>query len=197
VLRTRHCKYPYRSVARILTSTNKATWKIVNEIIGKKKTNAMQKSVFKADGLEISDPTEIANRFCEYFTNIGINQAKQIQRSSVSHKEFLPNSIFLNPVDESEIIQIAKTFDASKAAGYDRIPMSVIKQSINLISIPIAHIMNLSINHGIVPNEMKIARVIPLFKSGDYGTFTNYRPVFILPSFSKFLERIIYNRLIN
>ena len=75
--------------------------------------------------------------------------------------------------------------------------MSVIKQSINLISIPIAHIMNLSINHGIVPNEMKIARVIPLFKSGDYGTFTNYRPVSILPSFSKFLERIIYNRLIN
>jgi hypothetical protein len=113
----------------------------------------MQTSVFKADGLEISDPTEIANRFCEYFTNIGINLAKRIQRSSVSHKEFLhgsfPNSNFLNPVDESEIIQIAKTFDASKAAGYDRIPMSVIKQSINLISIPIAHIMNLSINHGI------------------------------------------------
>ena len=81
--------------------------------------------------------------------------------------------------------------------GYDRIPMSVIKQSINLISIHIAHIMNLSINHGIVPDEMKIARVTPLFKSGDYGTFTNYRPVSILPSFSKFLEPIIYNRLIN
>ena len=106
--RLAHCK-----------SNNKATWKIVYEIIGKKKTNAMQKSVFKADGLEISYPTEIANRFCEYFTNIGINQAKQIQHSSVSHKEFLPNSIFLNPVEESEIIQIAKTFDASKAAGYD------------------------------------------------------------------------------
>jgi hypothetical protein len=60
--------------------------------------------------------------------------------------------------------------------------------------------MNLSINHGIVPDEMKIARVTPLFKSGDYGTFTNYRPVSILPSFSKFpiiYNPIIYNRLIN
>ena len=52
----------------------------------------MQTSVFKADGLEISDPTESANRFCEYFTNIWLNQAKRIQRSSVSHKDFLHGS---------------------------------------------------------------------------------------------------------
>ena len=44
---------------------------------------------------------------------------------------------------------------------------------------------------------MKIAQVIPLFKSGDKSLFTNYRPVSVLPVFSKFLERIAYNRLIN
>ena len=44
---------------------------------------------------------------------------------------------------------------------------------------------------------MKIARVIPLFKSGDKSLFTNYRAVSVLPVFSKFLERIVYNRLIN
>ena len=44
---------------------------------------------------------------------------------------------------------------------------------------------------------MKIARVIPLFKSGDKSLFTNYRPISVLPVFSKFLERIVYNRLIN
>ena len=42
---------------------------------------------------------------------------------------------------------------------------------------------------------MKIARVVPLFKADDQSLFTNYRPVSVLPSFSKFLERIIYNRL--
>ncbi len=75
--------------------------------------------------------------------------------------------------------------------------MSIIKQSINIISTPLAHVFNLSINHGIVPDEMKVARIIPLFKFGDSATFTNYRPVSILPSFSKFLERIVYNRLLN
>ena len=44
---------------------------------------------------------------------------------------------------------------------------------------------------------MKIARVVPLFKTGDRSLFTNYRPVSILPSFSKFLEKVVYSRLYN
>ena len=67
--------------------------------------------------------------------------------------------------------------------------MLIIKQTINIIA-KLTHIINFSITHGIVPNEMKIARVI-LFKSGDRTLFTNYRPISILPSFSKFLERVI------
>ena len=48
-----------------------------------------------------------------------------------------------------------------KAAGYDNIPMSIIKESIQIISEPLAHIINLSIAYGIVPDQMKIARVVP------------------------------------
>ena len=151
--------------------------------------------------MEISDSAEIANRFCNYFTNIGPNLARKIQPSSVSHMNFLNdyfiNSMFLSPIDEGEIIEIANTFATGKAVGYDDIPMFIIKQSITIISAPLAHIFNLSINHGIVPDELKVARVIPLFKSGDSAIFTNYRPVSILPSFSKILERIVYNRLLN
>ena len=103
----------------------------------------------------------------------------------------LPSS----PTTEDEIITIAQSFASGKAAGYDNIPMSIIKESIQIISGPLAHIMNLSIAHGVVPDQMKIARVVPLFKADDQSLFTNYRPVSVLPSFSKFLERIIYNRL--
>ena len=55
---------------------------------------------------------------------------------------------------------LGKSFLPGKAAGYDQIPMSVIKESILLVSQPLTHIINLSIEHGIVPGEMKIARVI-------------------------------------
>lgn len=75
--------------------------------------------------------------------------------------------------------------------------MSIIKRSINSISSPLTHIVNLSIIHGIVAIELRIARVVPIFKSGDKALFSNYRPISVLPCFSKILERIIYNRVIN
>ena len=88
-------------------------------------------------------------------------------------------------------------FDSNKAPGYDNIPMAVVQHSIGIISRPLTHIINLCISHSIVPDEMKIARVSPLFKFGDQEAFTNYRPVSILPCFSKFLEKGIYNRLLS
>ena len=64
-------------------------------------------------------------------------------------------------------------------------------------NINIAHIINLSITRGIVSDQMKIARVVLLFKAWDRSLFTNYRPVSILPSFSKFLEQVVYSRFYN
>ena len=86
----------------------------------------------------------------------GPNLAKRIQ-SATSHKNFLfgdfPQYMFLNLATQEEIVDIACTFPAGKSAGYDNIPMSIIKQSISSISSPLTHIVNLSIIHGIVPND--------------------------------------------
>ena len=57
------------------------------------------------------------------------------------------------------------------------------------------YIFNLSIEKGIFPDQYKIAKVTPLFKKGDNALMDNYRPISVLPCFSKILERIIYNRL--
>ena len=75
--------------------------------------------------------------------------------------------------------------------------MNVIKEVLDLIFQPLTYITNLSLSSGIVPDQMKIARVVPLFKTGDLSQFTNYRPVSVLPAFSKCLEGTVYNRLIN
>ena len=117
--------------------------------------------------VKITDPVEIANKFCSYFSSIGPNLARGIQ-SSASHRSFLngsfTQSMLFNPTTQDEIAEIAKTFLPGKAAGYDQMPMTVIKESILLVSEPLTHIMNLSIQHGIVPDEMKIARVIPFLR---------------------------------
>ena len=75
--------------------------------------------------------------------------------------------------------------------------MWLVKKIIPHIVTPLKHIFNTSLQKGIFPDAMKIARVIPLFKNGDNKEFTNYRPVSLLPQFSKNLERIFHKRLMN
>ena len=80
-------------------SNIRATWRLLNEVLNSKKLRPKPNSVFKVDDQDISDPMEIANRFCYYFSNIGPNLAKRIQ-STTSYKNFLPDhfpqSMFLN-----------------------------------------------------------------------------------------------------
>ena len=79
-------------------SNTHATWKILNEVLNRKKPRPQLNTIFKSDGQEISDPVEVANRFCSYFSSIGPNLAKKIQPPPCSHKDFLsgsfPESIF-------------------------------------------------------------------------------------------------------
>ena len=60
---------------------------------------------------------------------------------------------------------------------------------------PLRYFFKLCIEKGIFTDQIKIAKVTPLFKKGDNALMDNYRPISVLPSFSKMLERIICNRL--
>ena len=180
-------------------SNMKSTWRLLNEVINKRKSRNTVQSSFIIDNKEITDPMEIANHFCDFFTNIGPNLAKMIPSSNSSFRSFLSgsfiNSIFLEPTTEHEIYDICASFRAGTSAGSDQVTMDVAIQTINLIIALLTHIMNLSLSSGLVPVQMKVVRVIPLFKSATLSLFTNYRPVSVLPAFSKFLESILYKRL--
>ena len=65
------------------------------------------------------------------------------------------------------------------------------------IADPLVYIINLSISSGIVPDNMKIAKVVPIFKKGNKDDVNNYRPISLLTTFSKIIERIIYIRTIK
>ena len=109
------------------------------------------------------------------------------------------NSLFLDPASSQEIIFICNSLRPGISAGYDNNPVGIVKETIDSPSEPLCHIINLSITSGVVPDELKIARVIPIFKAGDKRIFSNYirLPVSVLPIFSKLFERVIYNRLLN
>ena len=131
---------------------------------------------------------------------MGPTLAKKIPSTNLSPISNLKtrnsDSLVLESVTDSEIEAIIKSLKVG-SAGWDNISACVVKKSYNLILKPLSYVMNLSISKGIFPNELKVARVIPLFKAGDITSFSNYRPVSVLPLFSKILERLMYTRLLS
>ena len=83
----------------------------------------------------------------------------------------------------------------NKSSGYDDINFNVIKHSFQYISKPLMHIFQLSLSQGIFPDSLKIAKITPIFKTGETTNLSNYRPISVLPCFSKILEKIMYNKL--
>ena len=149
----------------------------------------------------ISGNMNIAEHFNSFFTNIGPTLAECIPKSDRHVESFLgdrvTDSIFLNPVTDEELLNIVHNAKDKKSKGYDGIDMCMLKKIIPHILTPLRHICNTSLSQGIFPDEMKIARIIPLFKSGDKQNVSNYRPISLLPQFSKILEKIFNNRLMN
>ena len=105
--------------------------------------------------------------------------------------------MYFKPIVEMDIIKIINKFNSNKGPGNDNIGNFIIKKVANEIVKPLTMIFNLSISTGIVPEMLKIAKVVPIYKKNDAEKFSNYRPVSLLPCFSKILERLVFNRCVE
>ena len=81
------------------------------------------------------------------------------------------HTMFLNPVDDQEIIRTVQRCKNKMSTDYNDINMLMVKTIITQIVRPFVHT-------GVFPDKMKIAKVVPLFKSGEKNVFTNYRPIY-------------------
>jgi len=83
-----------------------------------------------------------------------------------------------------------KLFKSNKFAGFDDIHPSVVENVISTIAQPLADIVNLSLSSGIFPDQLKIAKVVPIFKNENKRLVNNYRHIYILPFFQKSLKKL-------
>ena len=97
----------------------------------------------------------------------------------------------------NEITRIIKSLKTKNSSGYDEINTKLLKISVNYICSPITHICNKSISTGIFPERLKFSIIKPLFKKGDRTSLSNYRPISLLTTFSKVIEKALCNRLID
>ena len=191
-------KYYFDKIKAVKSDLRK-TWNVVNSILSKKKCTAPQK--LHHNGITVDKPSEIANVFNNHFVNVGESLLRSIPDSHSSYSDYLQGnfvqSLFFKPATESEVLNIVNKMPNGNSSGYDDINTHLLKSVIKFLLIPLTHICNLSLTNGVFPSNMKIAKIIPLFKKGDTDSVDNYRPISVLPSFSKILERLVFNRLSN
>jgi hypothetical protein len=96
-----------------------------------------------------------------------------------------------------EITRIIKSLKMKNSSGYDEISSRIIKVSLPFIISPLTYICNAIFSTGVFPDRLKFAIIRPLFKKGEAQNVANYRPISLLTSFSKIIEKLLYARLIK
>ena len=183
----------YREQFDLHKTDLKRSWNIIKNIINKEDNRRSAKElVFLINNQYISDGKIFANTFNNYFVNVGSSLAKNIptETDPLHYIESLENSIHIPEIYMDEVRTIISAITNS-ASGYDELPASILKQCTDSYLEPLTHLINLSISLGIMPDELKVARVIPIFKGEDEQLVQNYRPISVLPFFSKKNEKII------
>ena len=164
----------YATLLDMNKSNLRNSWGILKEVINKKKRSTVS-SKFIVNNSVITDKKSVANGFNTFFTNIGPTLAKNIPSTNLSATNYirqgrLKDSIFLNPTSE-EIRNIIKLLK-NGSSGWDEISAKIIKISCSPLLKPLCHIFNLSLFTGVFPDELKLAKVVPLYKAGDAQKFS-------------------------
>ena len=96
-------------------------------------------------------------------------------------------------ISNEEILELIQSLP-NKASGPSSIPLKLLKVVVDLILIPLCHIINMSFSTGIFPDLLKIAKVLPLHKGGSTLDPNNFRPISLLSIFDKIIEKIMHKR---
>ena len=198
ILRAAKKSYYYSKFAYFRNDL-KNTWKIISDALQTKRNPPGIPDNFNLGDITITDKKKIVDEFNRFFCDTGKRIEEEIPAETRGHASNMEtrcqSCFFMEPVIANEIETACKTLKNKESCGFDGITNTLVKKCIHLISSPLAHIFSLSITNGCVPLKLKIAKVTPIYKSGNMNNFNNYRPISLLPVFSKLLEKIMYKRM--
>lgn len=144
-------------------------WNTINRLINKK-SKVTHISYIKVGKNILTDAKDITNAINDYFTNVGTKLAANLERSKnipYGYIEQTETEFNLRTISETEAHKLLSSVKPSKSTGYDRIPPKLIKDAAAVITSSLTPIFNNFIMTGILPDELKIAVLSPIFNEGD------------------------------
>ena len=196
----KHAKYLYyHDIFLKYKKDIKNTWVTIKDLISQKNNKSLP-ALFTINGNSVSDQKEIAAKFNEYFCTIGPNLASNITApDNLNFKHFLHDptqtSFNFQAVTEDAVNEIINKFPNKTSRGHDEISMNFVKNIKTSIVPPLTKVINQSLLTGIFPDQLKNAKIVPVFKKGDSMLLENYRPISVLPSLSKIFEKVMHIQL--
>ena len=169
----------------------KNTWKGIKSLISLKTVASNVPAVLSLDnGDTITNPYDIANTFNNYFATIGETTKKSIKYSHKHFSDYLSNenisTLFLQPTNREEVVNIITSLNSNKASGPNSIPYRTLFLLKN---------ESCSFMTDVFPSVLKIAKVVPVFKKDSKLDYSNYHLISLLSNIEKILEKHMYKRL--
>lgn len=190
----------YHTKCKEFKCNSKKLWELINCTIGKLSDKSSAINYIKTDQMEIINEKAIANEFGKYFSSVGREYADKVKTpkqniiyyiNKITHN---PNSIYFYHTTETEVRNIINNLPNKTSSGFDNISNILLKRISPAIIKPLTLIFNNSLNQGVFPNKMKLSETCPLHKGKEIFYTTNYRPISLLLTISKLLEKIVYKR---
>ena len=193
-------KQYYHSCFKKCSNDIKKTWKAIKEIMGNPNNNSTVPEYFMINNVKYTEPSIIANKFNNFFVNIGPSLANKIPHyQNLSFKNFLTNNIEtmfqFEKVTETYIEKIIDQMKPKTSQGIDNISNQLLKAIKSEITPVLTVIINQCLETGKFPTKLKLAKVLPIYKKNEEFLLDNYRPISILPSLSKVFERVMHNQI--
>ena len=189
----------YESKFNRYVSNIKQTWTTIKELLNKCNNKKVFPSYFIINGDKIDNKEDIANNFNSFFQNIGPALSANTQHKNITIKTFLKEKITFSfefsLLEQETVFKIISKIYSKHSCGHDDISTILMKNICPLILSPITLILNQSLSTGIFPDRLKNAKIIPLLKKEDPHKLDNYRPISLLPAFSKIFEKAVFIQL--
>ena len=191
--------YPTRCVE--YKQNAKKLWSLIKDTVRRVKHKGSIIPYITVDGLKQHNPQKITNSFGKFYSTLGSDLANKILPGNTPISTYLSNiprnlnSMVLCSTTIHEIDNLIRQLPNKTSHGFDNISNMMLKSLRTSITFPLCHIFNCSLMEGSFPERMKKAEVIPLYKGKDIDNMINYRPISLLITLSKLLEKIMHTRL--
>ena len=193
----------YRTLCLEYKKDSKKLWSLINKISGKVNNKVELKDKLKIGNIYGYNQKLISEEFVRHFAELGLKFAKKIDSPKKPITAYLNKisrnaaSIFLNLTNECEVNKLIKLLPNKKSAGYDQINNVLLKELCPVIVKPLTLVFNISLLEGIFPSRMKQSDTVPLHKANEKYLVANYRPISLLLTISKLLEKLVHARTYN